>query len=327
MKKSILLTLLLVCLLPSMLIWLFDISDENLDRYIVEQPVKPETTVPTNPVSNVKQEEPVSICVQKNESIEKMLLEEYVLSVVLAEMPVDFEIEALKAQAVVARTYTCRKMEKPKHNNAHVCTDSRCCQAYMDIAQFLSSGGTREDLEKVQSAVESTSGLVLLYRGELIDATYFSCSGGKTEDAAAVWGSAVPYLQSVESPGEEYASHYIDTVQFSVGEFAKKMGLELTENPGTWIKNVKYTSGGGVASVVLQGKTFSGTEIRQKLGLRSTAFVITITGETVTITTKGFGHRVGMSQYGAEAMAVQGSNYQEILNHYYTDITISSLSG
>lgn len=321
MKKYIWMTFLLVCILPSVMLRFFDLKD-NIGQAQPEGVTT--TTVPTEPGES-NENKHITVNVLKKDKIEQMSLEEYVFCVVLAEMPAEFDVEALKAQAVVARTYTCKKLEDSKHKNADVCTDSACCQAYMDTAGYLLSGGTNEDLNKIRSAVESTAGEVLKYGNELIEATYFSCSGGKTEDAAAVWGSDVPYLQAVDSPGEEKAAHFTDTVRFSVKEFSNCLGQEFSGNPGKWIEHISYTEGGGVASIVLQGTTYSGTEIRQKLGLRSTAFVMTITGDTVTVTTKGFGHRVGMSQYGAEAMAVQGSDYREILDHYYTDTTLSTL--
>ncbi len=323
MKKSIWMTFLLVCILPSVMLSFFDLKDST---GISESQSITNTTVPTEPEENNTNMH-ISVNVLKKDEIEVMSLEEYVFGVVLAEMPAEFDAEALKAQAVVARTYTCKKLEDSKHKNADVCTESACCQAYIDTAVYLLSGGTNEDLKKISSAVDSTAGQVLKYKGELIEATYFSCSGGKTEDAAAVWGADIPYLQAVESPGEEKASHFTDTVRFSVKELSDRLGQKFSGNPGKWIEHISYTKGGGVASIVLQGTTYSGTEIRQKLGLRSTAFVITITGDTVTVTTKGFGHRVGMSQYGAEAMAVQGSDYREILDHYYTDTLLSTLVG
>lgn len=323
MKKIILLTFVLVCVIPSLLLRLFDISD----AYPLEKPGMESTTVPDVTAENPTQPEEIYVTVLLDDKTEKMPLEEYVFSVVLAEMPADFELEALKAQAVVARTYTCKKMGNSKHTGADVCTDSACCQAYMDVIAYRLSGGTEEKIRKIRTAVEETAGEVLVYQGELIEATYFSCSGGKTEDAVAVWGADVPYLRSVASPGEEHAAHYTDTVRFSVTEFCKLLGLSVSGNTGKWITDVSYTSGGGVESITVQGVSFSGTEIRKKLGLRSTAFVITVTGNSVTITTKGFGHRVGMSQYGADAMAVQGSNYQEILYHYYTGTSLSDLSG
>lgn len=251
-------------------------------------------------------------------TVADMELEKYITGVVLQEMPVDFEIEALKAQAVVARTYTCRRQQSsPKHSDADICTDSNCCQGYCAEADVQKKGFTEEQLEKVTKAVEDTRGQVLFYNGELIEATYFSCSGGMTEDAKAVWGSDVPYLQATKSPGEEQAAHYSDTVRFSVDDFQAILGEEFSGAPESWFRDVVYTEGGGVESIRIAGKLYTGIQLRTALDLRSTAFVMTAVGNTVTVTTKGFGHRVGMSQYGAEAMAVAGSDYLQILSHYY----------
>jgi len=179
----------------------------------------------------------------------------------------------------------------------------------------------------VKKAVESTRLQVLYYNGELIEATYFSCSGGLTEDAEAVWGSEIAYLRSVQSPGEEAATHYTDTVTFYVHEMASRLGISSPQNSYDWIKNISYTDGGGVDSIQVGDVEFRGTAFRQLLGLRSTAFAITTLGNTVTITTKGFGHRVGMSQYGADAMAVQGSTYEQILHHYYQGVELAEYRG
>lgn len=260
-----------------------------------------------------------TICVVMNGSITEMDLEDYLVGVVLREMPIDFETEALKAQAVVARTYALRTCQKgTKHNGlGGVCTDSACCQAYRDPQDFLSSGGSQNHLEKVIRAVTDTMGQVLTYEGELIDATYFSCSGGMTEDAAAVWGADIPYLRATESPGEEGASHFTDTVTFSTKEFHNALGVSLKGSASTWLGPVQYTAGGGVDTMEIGGVVYLGTTLRKLLNLRSTAFTMTAVGDTVIVTTKGYGHRVGMSQYGAEAMAVKGSSYEEILAHYY----------
>lgn len=256
-------------------------------------------------------------------TVENMEIETYISGVVLAEMPADFEKEALKAQAVVARTYALKRyFGAEKHNQNAVCTDPGCCQAYSDREDFLSSGGTQIALDNVFDAVTQTSGMVLTYQSQLIDATYFSCSGGKTEDALAVWGADVPYLQSVVSPGEENAAHYMDTVFFSLQEFSDCLQIDKVLLVGDWIGEITYTNGGGVASISICNQEYSGTQIRSLLGLRSTAFVMTAVGNTVTVTTKGFGHRVGMSQYGADAMAVSGSSYNEILAYYYQGTTL-----
>lgn len=251
-------------------------------------------------------------------TVVNMEMDLYISGVVLAEMPADFEKEALKAQAVVARTYALKRyLSEGKHIKQAVCTDPGCCQAYSTREDFISSGGTKIDLDKVIDAVLQTSGMVLTYENKLIDATYFSCSGGKTEDAKAVWGTAVPYLQSVASPGEENAAHYMDTVFFTLQEFADCLQIDKALLSGQWIGDITYTTGGGVEYISICNQKYSGTQFRSLLGLRSTAFAITAVGDTVTVTTKGFGHRVGMSQYGADAMAVCGSSYEEILAYYY----------
>ena len=257
-------------------------------------------------------------------NVEQMELEQYVLGVVLREMPAEFDAEALKAQAVVARTYTLRRMEQgSKHGQADICIDPACCQGFYQQQAFIDTGESFEMLSKVSDAVMQTKGQVLTFQGALIEATYFSCSGGMTEDAAAVWDADIPYLQSVASPGEENASHFTDKVTFTSREFNEKMGGKFTGFPESWLETVTYTQGGGVEEIRICGHSYRGTEVRNLLSLRSTAFAIHIVADTVTITTKGYGHRVGMSQYGAEAMAAQGSSYQDILSHYYRGAVLS----
>ncbi|MBR2048025.1 MAG: stage II sporulation protein D [Oscillospiraceae bacterium] len=260
-------------------------------------------------------------------NVRQMRLSEYLAGVVLAEMPTDFEDEALKAQAVVARTYTCKRMEHYKHGAAAVCMDSGCCQGFWDEEDYVNSGGSQEALDRIRSAVTSTDGLVLYYGGELIDATYFSCSGGFTEDAAAVWGQDVPYLQSVESPGEENAPRYVSTVRYTPENFCLVTGCGGEGNPSGWFGQVRYTDGGGVESMKICGKTYTGTQLRSALNLRSTLFSIRVESGMIVIETKGFGHRVGMSQYGAQAMALEGSAFEQILKHYYTGTVLRNQGG
>ena len=245
-------------------------------------------------------------------------LDAYLVGVVLAEMPASFETEALKAQAIVARTYARRAYAAGgKHKDGSVCMVPGCCQGYTEPETYLSAGGKEGDLEKVRQAVYATSGLVLTYGGELIEATYFSCSGGRTEDAVAVWGTDYPYLQSVDSPGEEDAAHYSDTVEMGAEELARKLDVTLGPDARNWFGPVTRTAGGGVDTIQIGGKTFSGTQVRSLLGLRSAAFEMEWEGEKIRITTRGYGHRVGMSQYGADAMAAAGHDCGEILSHYY----------
>jgi stage II sporulation protein D len=204
--------------------------------------------------------------------------------------------------------------------------DSSCCQGYCGIENYLKKGGSMDAVNKVKKAVESTRGLVVTYNGDLIDATYFSCSGGRTEDAFAVWGADIPYLKTTQSPGEEKAAHYVDTVTFKADDFLERLGLEAPENIEQWITDVTYTAGGGIDSIEIGSKVFTGITLRKILNLNSTAFVMNIVGENICITTRGFGHRVGMSQYGAEAMAIDGKSYEEILAYYYPGTTLSTYS-
>ena len=257
-------------------------------------------------------------------TVQMMDIDTYITAVVLAEMPADFEMEALKAQAVVARTYALKRVSTGnKHSQGAVCTDSSCCQAFCDNAELSQSSAV---IEKIRDAVSQTSDQVLTYGGVLIEATYFSCSGGRTEDAIAVWGEEIPYLRSVESPGEEKAAHYVDTVSFTAESFCEKIGRVPTGEPDEWIGEITYTTGGGVNTIFIGGEQYSGVQLRSLLGLRSTAFVLTAVGDTITVTTKGYGHRVGMSQYGADAMAIKGCTYKEILAHYYPDTLLQTWS-
>lgn len=252
-------------------------------------------------------------------------LDEYLVGVVLAEMPASFELEALKAQSVAARTFAWKaNVTGGKHGDGSVCVDSGCCQAHLSPEDYLEKTGNQEGLNKVIDAVYATSGQVLTYQGELIEATYFSCSGGSTEDAQAVWGGEVPYLQAVDSPGEESAAWFRDKVTFTFKRFQQILGRELEDHPSDWFGQVSYTAGGGVAAMEIGGETYTGTDLRSLLGLRSTAFSVTV-GKDITITTRGYGHRVGMSQYGADAMAVAGHTYREILAHYYVGTEITEI--
>lgn len=309
-KRDVLFAVILGLVLPCLIYAIVEekvVSDSlNLDpTSVCEETTYPQTQ-PTQPGQYLQVLMPDGTQVQ-------MELEEYVTCAVLGEMPADFETEALKAQAVVARTYAL-KGNGWKHSGGAVCTDSGCCQAFCSEQAYLDAGHTQQDLNKISDAVLQTAGKVLTYNGALIEATYYSCSGGRTEDAVAVWGQDIPYLQSVESPGEERASHYIDTVTYDRSELEQVLGENLS---GNWLGTVTYTRGGGVETIEIGSKAYKGTEVRQLLGLRSTAFVMTAVGDTVTVTTKGYGHRVGMSQYGADAMAVSGNTFDSILAHYY----------
>jgi len=239
--------------------------------------------------------------------VREMDLEDYIAAVVAGEMPSSFELEALKAQAVATRTFTLKMINEGwKHIDFDVCTDPACCQAFREVADY-------SEFQSVLEAVAETKSEVLMYDEELIEATYFSCSGGRTEAAVEVWGTDIPYLQAQDSPGEERATHYTDFYYFTIEEFLTKLNLSGEIH----IDSIVRTEGGGVKTVNIGEKTYSGIQMRELLGLRSTVFEIEIIDDGVQITTKGYGHRVGMSQYGAEAMAIDGRPYDEILAYYY----------
>lgn len=257
------------------------------------------------------------------ETVNEMSLREYLVGVLFAEMPSDFPEEALKAQAVAARTFALKKAEAGKHPTADVCTDSACCQGYLEC--------TDEDiLNRLQGAIDATDGLVITYGDELIDATFFSCSDGKTESAAEVWGSDIPYLQSVESPGEENAPPYTQTVVLEADYFSEVLEgaypqINLSGNPLGWFGAESRTEGGGIDTVFIGGTAVSGTELRRLFSLRSTDISFSPSETEITVTTCGFGHRVGMSQYGAKAMAENGIPFYDILTHYYSGTSIKKL--
>ena len=271
----------------------------------------------------------ITVKLQTGQAMKELPLEEYLIGVVLSEMPMSFEQEALKAQAVAARTFAMGQLDNGKHRDFDLCGQSSCCQAWTGEEMLARKLGNSWQAywEKASAAVESTEGQVLTYDGELIDAVYFSCSGGMTEDAVAVWGGDVPYLRSVESPGEEQAGKFHTMKEFSREDFCEIIlqARPLTDLSGRaegWIGKETRTEGGGIAEITIGGCTFKGTEIRQLFGLNSTNFTVETENERVIFSVYGYGHRVGMSQYGANAMAAEGKNYKEILCHYYDGVKV-----
>ena len=317
--KQLLAAFLLGALLPNMLL--------SMRKYEPADPLGSLEMIPTVPQQPPQGSEPVLAIpvLMDTGSVRVMELESYILGVVLAEMPASFEAEALKAQAVVARSYALRRMASgDRHSGCAICTEPSCCQAYISEEAYLQSRGSREDVEKIRKAVKETAGQVLTYCGQLAEATYFSCSGGRTEDALAVWGGNVPYLQAVDSPGEENAPAYETTVLFTKERFSAALGRNLTGEPAQWLGKVTYTDGDGVATMFLGGISYTGTQLRKLLGLNSTAFTMTADANGIAVTTRGKGHRVGMSQYGADAMAAGGSTFVQILAYYYPGTVIDN---
>ena len=266
--------------------------------------------------------------------VETMTLQDYLWGVVAAEMPASFAPEALKAQAVAARTYSIYQMGQSgeKHPGADVCDDYTCCQAYVTPAQAAQSWG--EDAEryadKVSQAVAGTDGLLCLYGGAPIDAVFFSSAAGKTSDAVEVWGSQVPYLRSVDSPEGEEVPGWKTVVTFTLEEFRIRFlerfpQADLSGPAVGWFSEPTLDSSGGVASMTVGGVAATGTQLRAALGLRSAHFTVEPGEESVVLYVTGYGHGVGMSQYGANALAAQGEDFETILKWYYTGVTVSGL--
>lgn len=294
-----------------------------------EAPAQEPLVLVVQPAEPAQAEQTVRVL--RDGDVQTQELDVYLTQVVLSEMPASFEAEALKAQAVAARTFTCRQMTRGKHENADVCADSACCQACRTVDELQASLGADFDAawEKAARAVTETEDEVLTYDGALIEAVYFSCSGGTTESAAAVWGSDVPYLQPVESPGEQTAAKYASTVTVPAVDFAQKLqaldaGVRLTGDPSSWVTSVTRTAGGGVETAVIGGRTFRGTQLRGLFGLNSTKFTLTEQDGTFRFDVLGYGHRVGMSQYGANAAAALGFDYRTILRYYYRGVRITA---
>lgn len=274
-----------------------------------------ENSQPNIPTEPIVQEQTVTIY-RTNGSVVTLAISDYLIGVVAAEMPASFSNEALKAQVIVARTYTLKKLSQGVR-----LTDSVSTQAYIDEREMKNLWGSSYSIyyNKIKSAVEGTKDLVLTYQGNYIEAVYHSTSNGKTESAQNVWGNYVPYLVSVDSPWDQSATSYLRTTEKELGVVLSVLGINETDLVNASIsRNVS----GRVETVAVGEKIYSGIDLRTMLGLRSTDFDLTVQNGNLVITTRGYGHGVGMSQYGANGMANAGYNYEQILKHYYTGVNL-----
>lgn len=277
-------------------------------------------------------DESTVIHLKRDDSIIEITMDKYLTGVVGAEMPASFEPEALKAQAVAARTYTMYKMQvdpSSNHPEADVCDNSACCKAYKSDDELKEKWGNSYSayIQKVSNAVSSTDGEYLSYDSKPILAVFHSSSTGKTEACENVWGNSLPYLISVDSMEDsENVPQYESVVTISHSNFKESI---LKNHPdadfsGTWITDTNYSESGRLLTANIGGVTVTGSELRKLFELRSTGMEINITDEDIVFTVTGYGHGVGMSQYGANAMAQNGSSYDEILAWYYTDTILTS---
>ncbi len=257
---------------------------------------------------------------RNNGNIEKYELEEYIIGVVGAEMPASFNKEALKAQSVVARTFALKSIK----NNKQLTSDNST-QNFKDNNELKKMWGSSYNTyyNKIKSAVLETKGLYLSYNNDYVDAVYHSTSNGNTEDAVYVWGNTVPYLKSVSSEYDNTNKNYNSSITLTYNEISNKLKNSIDSN--TKFNIISRTSGNRVKEIEINGTTYSGVEFRKLLNLRSADFSIENNGANVVINTNGYGHGVGMSQYGANGMANNGSSYTDILLHYYTGVSIKNI--
>ncbi|MEZ0537239.1 stage II sporulation protein D [Caldicellulosiruptoraceae bacterium PP1] len=271
-----------------------------------------------------------------NKEVKKMDIEDYIIGVVAAEMPAEFPIEALKAQAVAARTYAVRKIIKKQEHaikGVYLCDSFEHCQAYITIDEMKKrwGNGFEKYYEKIKKAVLDTKGLVMVYNGEVINSLFHAASGGETEDAKEVFGEDIPYLKSTQSLGEESCPKYSSNIKISKTQFINKLksnfpNINIRYNTlQDQVKVIERTSTGRVKNIKIGNEIISGNQFREIFTLNSTEFWISFEKNNVIISTKGFGHGVGMSQWGARYYATQGLNYKDILKHYYSNISFGKI--
>lgn len=255
---------------------------------------------------------------RSNGSVINLNMTDYLIGVVSSEMPASFNLEALKAQSVLARTYALKAKQTGKK-----LTDTVSTQSYIDMDQMKNKWGNSFNTyyNKIKNAVENTNGEYLSYNGNYIEALYHSTNNGKTESSLDVFGNYYPYLISVSSEYDKNASSYLRTINMPLDTISNKLGLNL--NNDSVISILSYTDGGNIKEININGNNFSGKKVRELLGLRSADFDISISDNNANITTRGYGHGVGMSQYGANGMANAGYSYKDILSHYYPGTTLT----
>lgn len=270
-------------------------------------------------IENDKGKEKIVTIYRNNGNVIKLPLDEYLIGVVGSEMPASFNIEALKAQTIVARTYTLKAIEENKK-----LTDTVSTQVYKDNSELKNIWKNDYDkyYNKIKNAVNDTKGLVITYNNKLIDAVYHSTSNGMTEDSIYVWNYSIPYLKSVSSEYDRNVSSYKRTIKFSYEEMSKILDTNIDSTTNFILERNESNR---VTNVKINDISIKGTIFRNLLSLRSTDFEINIVNDEIVITTYGYGHGVGMSQYGANEMAKNGYNYSDIINHYYTNVKIISI--
>ena len=254
--------------------------------------------------------------------VEIVDIEVFLVGVVAAEMPASFEPEAIKAQAVAARTYILHAASGGRHEDAIVCTNSAHCQAYLSLEEMQERWEKSFSLyyEKIKRAVGETYGILITYGGSPIDALYHSTCGGHTENAGNYWDKAVPYLLGVPCEWDTESPRHRNREVFTLSAAAKRLNISAAE-----LKNMRITAltgTGRVKEITAGNKTFSGKNVRELLGLFSSAFTFSIEGDNIVFLSSGSGHGAGLCQYGANGMAKVGYSWEDIIHHYYTNVSL-----
>ena len=283
---------------------------------------------------DLSSEKKIRLLHKNTNEVEEVDLEKYICNVVAGEMPASYEMEALKAQAVVARTYTLYKSLNPKHENADICDSSSCCQAWISKDDRFAKWEEAEregNWEKIEKCVSDTKGLIITYNKEPINAFFHSNSGGTTEIPKEVWGGDnYPYLQVVQTSGEEGYKQFSSEASYTFDEILNKLkekygdiNIDFSKNDD--IKILDYTESGRVKTIKFGNHELSGVETRTLLGLKSTNFEFYKNDDNITFIVKGYGHGVGMSQTGADSMAKDGASFEDIIHHFYSNVFIESI--
>lgn len=275
----------------------------------------------------LKTDENIKVRVKRlqKDKIDEIELNEYVLGVLAGEMPISFELEALKAQAVASRSYVLKRLDYNKDKDYDV-VDSITNQVYLDNEHLKKAWGDNyiKNINKLKTAVNETFNEYLECDGQIADALFFSTSNGYTENSELVFNFAVSYLKSVSSPWDkEVTTAFKTTKEMSLQEFYERLNLPYQEK--IKIENIDRSATNRILKIKINNQEFTGREIYNKLKIRSTDFTIEQENANVIITTIGYGHGVGMSQYGALGMAKKGYNYKEILTHYYQNTQIKKI--
>ena len=321
------------------LVILFITYGKNLDKKEDDQDIPKKIKEEIDEIK-IDTGQKIKVKITDTGEIKEITVNEYLVGVVPAEMPPDYEEEALKAQAVVARTYLYQKMKNNSHKDVDICDNPNHCQAYYSYDKLMNAWEktkkydkqTRDKYyEKIKKVVKDTENVVVTYNGEYIKAFFHACSAGKTEDVSAIWGEVeIPYLKAVESIEDETYKNYYSKETFSKNQIVDKIHEKIDKkcsnnNEKDFIKITEYTKSGRVKYLEIGGEKYKATELRTALGLRSTNFTIEEREEIITFNVKGNGHGVGMSQVGADYLAKEGKSYEDIIKHYYTGVSLEKI--